>query len=179
VLGVAGVASVASIHLHRIARVLRLTRRASSAFTLPLGQAIPAFEGRAYADGRRIESAALAGQSAVLVFLSAGCPKCRGTIPVLRRLLPAIDDAGVALWIVPADSRHDLAPLLDGSALLDHVVILEPDVRERLNPMRAAPLYLFVDHRRIAVASGQVGDDDWQSFVAQMDEMLLGAEDAR
>jgi hypothetical protein len=37
----------------------------------------------------------------------SGCPKRRGTVPESLRILPAIRSAGVGLWIVPADSRHE------------------------------------------------------------------------
>jgi thiol-disulfide isomerase/thioredoxin len=180
-LGAAVLAFLGSTNLHRLAALLRLARRSGPAeppFTLPMGQVVPAFEGRARADGRRVTSAELAGQAAVLLFLSSGCPKCRGTLPELQRLLPAIRGAGISLWLVPADSRHDIAPLLEGSALLAHVLDLEPAVRERLNPRRAAPFYLFIDHQLVAVASGHIGDDDWNSFVEQMNELAPGADTA-
>lgn len=177
-LGVAVIAFLISTNLHRIASLLRLARRSGSAeqpFTLPLGQVIPEFEGQARAGGRRVTSAELEGQAAVLLFMSSGCPKCRGTVPELLRILPAIRSAGVNLWIVPADSRHDISPLLEGSALLDHVLILERAMRERLNPRRAVPFYIFIDHRMVALASGLIGDDDWQSFVEQMKEIAPDA----
>lgn len=173
-LGVAVIAFLISTNLHRIAPLLGLARRPGTAEpppTLPLGQAVPAFEGRARADGRHITSAELEGQAAVLLFLSSGCPKCRATVPGLLQILPAIRSTGVGLWIVPADSRHDISPLLEGSALLDHVLLVEPAVRERLNPRRAAPSYIFIDHRLVALASGLIGDDDWQSFVDQMKDI--------
>jgi hypothetical protein len=128
-LGAAVIAFLLTTNLQRIASLLHLTRRSEPVEpppTLPIGQLIPAFEGRARADGRRVASAELAGQAAVLLFLSSGCPKCRGTVPELQRILPAIRGAGVSLWIIPADSRHDISPLLGGSALLEHVLILEP-----------------------------------------------------
>jgi len=177
-LGIATIALVLSTNLHRIAALLRTTRRlsvAKRALTVPLGQVVPAFEGRAHAGGRRMTSTQLAGQAAVLLFLSGGCPKCRGAITELRRLLPAIDDAGVALWIIPADPRHDLSPLLEGSALLERTVVVERAVRERLNPRRAVPFYIFIDHRMIALASGLIGDPDWESFVDQVTQPMPGA----
>jgi thiol-disulfide isomerase/thioredoxin len=176
--GAAVLAFLLSTNLHRLAHLVRRGGREEPAPTLPIGQAVPAFEGQARADGRRITSAELAGQASVLLFLSSGCPKCRATIPELLRLLPAIRSAGVSLWIVPADSRHDISPLLEGSALLEHVLILEPAVRDRLNPRRAAPLYIFIDHQLVALASGQLGDDDWNSFVEQMNEIAPGADTA-
>lgn len=181
-LGVAVIAFLLSMNLYRIAPLLRLTRRSRPAdppFTVPLGQTVPAFEGRARAGGRRITSAELVGQAAVLLFLSGGCPRCRATVLELLRILPAIQSAGVTLWIIPADSRHDISPLLEGSALLDHTLLLEPAVRERLNPRRAAPFYIFIDHRMVALASGQIGDDDWQSFLDQMKQIAPDADDAQ
>lgn len=179
--GAAVLAFLLSTNLHRLGPLLRRVRGAGPEeppLGLPLRQPIPEFEGQARADGRRITSAELAGQASVLLFLSAGCPSCRETVPELLRLLPAIRGAGVNLWIVPADSRHDIGPLLEGSTLLEHVLVLEPAMRERLNPRRAAPFYLFIDHERTALASGQVGDDDWRSFVEQMEEPAPGADTA-
>jgi hypothetical protein len=179
--GAAVMAFLLSTNLHRLAPLLRLARRAEPSeppLPLPIGQAIPAFEGRARADGRHITSTELAGQACVLLFLSSGCPKCRGTVPELVRLLPAIRSAGVGLWIIPADSKHDISPLLEGSALLQHVLVVEPAVRERLNPRRAAPFYIFIDHQMVAVASGPLGDDDWKNFVEQMKEIAPGADTA-
>jgi hypothetical protein len=135
---------------------------------------VPAFEGHARADGRRVSSTALAGQAAVLLFLSGGCPKCRQTVPTLLRILPAVRDAGISLWLIPADSRHDISALLEGSALLEHVLVLEPAMRERLNPQRAAPHYIFIDHELTVLSSGLMGDEDWESFVEQMDGLAPG-----
>jgi AhpC/TSA family/Methylamine utilisation protein MauE len=172
-LGAALIAFLISTNLHRIASLLGLARHSGPSEPpppLPLGQTIPAFEGRARVGGRLVTSAELAGQAAVLLFLSSGCPKCRGTVPELLRILPAIRSAGIGLWIVPADSRHDIALLLEGSALLEHVLTVEPAVLDRLNPQRAAPSYIFIDHQMAALASGLIGDDDWRSFVDQMNE---------
>lgn len=181
-LGAAAIAALISTNLHRLApllrRVLRMPPGAEPAeppLTLPIGQLVPAFEGQARADGRRVTSTELAGQAAVLLFLSSGCPKCRGTVPELLRMLPAIHSAGVGLWLVPADSKHDISPMLEGSALLNHVLVMEPAVRGRLNPRRAVPFYLFIDDQQVVVASGPVGDADWESFVAQMKELAPGA----
>lgn len=173
-LGAAVLAFLLSTNLHR----LRRSGPAEPPPTLPIGQVVPAFEGQARADGRRVTSEALAGQAAVLLFLSSGCPKCRGTVPTLSRILPAIRGAGVSLWIVPADSKHDISLMLEGSALLEHVLVLEPAMRERLNPHRAAPFYLFIDHQQVVVARGPVGDDDWNSFVGQMEESPPGEDTA-
>lgn len=182
-LGAAGLAFVATTNLHWLARALRRIRGSADApssaplglsLGIPLGaslgQAVPAFAGRAWGSDRRVAAAELEGQAAVLLFLSDGCPKCHRTLPELVELLPAIRDAGVTLWIIPADPAHDLATLLEGSALLEHALVVEPVVREQLNPRRVAPAYLFFDHHTVALASGLIGDDDWQSFADQMRE---------
>jgi hypothetical protein len=169
-LGAAVGACLLSMNLRKLASLVRRPGPAEPPPTLPLGQAVPAFEGQVRASGRRMNSAELAGQAAVLLFLSNGCPKCRGTVPELLHILPSIRGAGIGLWLVPADSRHDVSTMLEGSALLEHVLDLEPSVRDRLNPWRAAPFYIFIDHQMVVVASGQIGDDDWKSFVAQMKE---------
>ncbi len=177
-LGSAVLAFLVSTNLHRAASLLRLARRSGSAevpLTLPIGQVVPAFEGQARVDGRRVTSEELEGQAAVLLFLSSGCSQCRGTIPELLQLLPAIRGAGIGLWILPADPRHDVSPLLERSALLEHELVVEHAVRARLNPRSASPFYLFIDHQRVAVASGMIGDDDWKSFVAQMKDFAAGA----
>ena len=138
--------------------------------TVPIGEPVPPFEGRRRSDGGLLASADLAGQAAVLAFVSPGCPACAEAAAELAAVLPAMGEAGVALWIVPADPVHDVAPLLAGTGLPDHVLDLEPPDRHRLNPQRAAPFYLFLDERLIVQASNLIGDEDWQSFLAQMRE---------
>ncbi|WP_332772481.1 redoxin domain-containing protein [Phenylobacterium sp.] len=139
--------------------------------SLPIGRTVPAFEGTRRADGARIASQDLAGQAAVLVFLSAGCPKCREKAAELLEILPAVRRAGVALWIMGADAAHDVSQVLGTSPLLDHVLVLDAAARQRLNPRGAAPFYIFIDDRSVVQASSFVGDEDWLSFVGQMREI--------
>jgi len=42
--------------------------------------------------------------------------------------------------------------------------------RAQLNPSKAAPVYIFEDHRLVVQASGHVGDADWAAFVDHMEE---------
>jgi hypothetical protein len=154
--------------------ILRLAARLRAAevppTTVPLGEKVPPFGGRARADGRPIGSEYLAGRPLVLVFLSPGCKTCAASIGQLVEILPGAASAGVALWIVPADDANDIALLVDGTPLTDHVLVLDPPSRRRLNPLTAAPFYLFVDEKMIARASNPLGDEDWRTFVAQMRE---------
>lgn len=148
----------------------RIREMAAPPFTVPLGQPVPPFEGTAPAQSRTIRSSDLAGQPVVLVFLSPGCEACAGRIGELVEILPGADQLGVSLWIVPADDVHDLGRLVDGTPLAERVLILDSANRLRLNPLRAAPFFLFIDEALIALASNSVGDDDWRAFVEQMRE---------
>jgi hypothetical protein len=148
----------------------RIREMNAPAFTVPLGEPVPWFEGTARARSLVIRSSGLAGQPAVLVFLSAGCSTCAGRIAELAAILPGAERLGVSLWIVPADDVHDIDRLVGGTALAERVLILDAAHRLRLNPTRSAPFYLFIDADSIARASNNVGDEDWRTFVQQMRE---------
>lgn len=160
----------ASLNLFLTLRLAAIVRPEAWAppLTIPIGQAVPPFEGRRRADGVRLGSGDLAGQAAVLAFVSPGCASCREKVAELLDILPAIRRAGVALWLVPADSAHDIGQLVDGTPLIDHVLVLDAAARRRLNPRRSAPFYLFLDDKAVTRASNFIGDEDWLSFVEQM-----------
>ena len=147
----------------------------ASAPALVVGQSVPEFAGRALADSSPVRSEHLLGQPQVLIFLSSACPKCRASIDELVSLLGAIRGAGVGLWIVGVGPADDFARLLEGSPLLDHVLEMDEPSRRRLNPLNAAPMYVFLDPDLTTVAASYVGDDDWLSFAQQMRE---GADQA-
>ncbi len=138
--------------------------------TVPIGEPVPPFEGRRRSDGASLVSADLAGRPVVIAFLSPGCPACAGAAAALAAILPAIEEAGIALWIVPADAAHDIALLPGAAPLLGRVLELDGPSRRRLNPRRQAPFYLFLDEHLIVQASNLIGDEDWQAFLAQMAE---------
>ena len=157
----------------RLAAILR--GGAERAPQLERGAALPEFDGLRQSNGGTLRSAELAGQAAVLVFLSPACPACAGKVAELDRILPAIRSAEIALWIAAGDGTHDLGELLRGTPLTEHALALEENARLALNPARAVPFYIFVDDRRIVQASGYIGDPDWRSFIAQMDEIAATA----
>lgn len=159
-----------ALNLFLTLRIAALFRAWSEPPTIPIGQPVPPFEGRR-PDGRLLVSADLAGQAAVLAFLSPGCPKCKEKAAELLRILPAMRNAGVALWIVPADDTHDIAGLLGDTPLPDHVLVLDAQARLRLNPRKGAPFYIFLDGEGVVQASNYIGDEDWLSFIEQMDEV--------
>jgi len=147
---------------------VRLREAAAPALTVEIGAPVPRFEGLARAQSRPVRSEDLAGQPAVLVFLSPGCKACAGKIGELVGLVPGAARSGVALWIVPADDVHDISRLVGDTPLADRVLVLDADARLRLNPLTTAPFYLFIDESSFVRASNHLGDEDWRSFVGQM-----------
>lgn len=143
---------------------------------LPVGQALPSFQAKRRLDGRSVTTAELAGAPAVLAFLSPGCPACRQKAAELLDILPAMRSAEVALWIMCADPVHDISELVGDTLLSEHVLVLDDAARRTLNPLNAAPFYIFIDDRTLVQASNYMGDEDWRTFVAQMRD--LGASDA-
>jgi hypothetical protein len=165
----------AALNLFLTFRLAALVREAAAPpMTLPIGEAVAPFEGRARADGRIVAAADFAGRPLVLVFLSPGCPTCAGRIEEIVGILPGARRAGVALWIVPNDDRHDIAELVADTALAERVLLLDAAAREMLNPRRGAPFYVFIDEKMVARASNYVGDENWQSFVEQMRDVSAG-----
>ncbi|UXI66234.1 peroxiredoxin family protein [Tahibacter amnicola] len=154
----------------RLAAVIAAQEYLRSPTRLPEGTSLPSFSGRWLSNGRAVSSSALAGQSAVLLFLSPECDDCRMRVRQLTQLYPAIRNAGVALWIVSANSRKRMTAFLHGTPLLDHVVLVSASARRALNPRNAAPFYLFADHRQTVLASDFIGDENWLSFVGQVQQ---------
>lgn len=171
VLAVLAFASALNLFLVlRLARIV-LPPAGGTEILVPLvGGLVPAFEARRLADGSSLASAELAGTPTVLIFLSPACATCRARVSELAEILPATLEAGVSLWIACADDTHDLATLTGGSPLESHCLAVGEEVRKALNPLHAAPLYLFIDEALTVQAGGYLGDGNWQAFVAQMRE---------
>ncbi len=49
---------------------------------------------------------------------------------------------------------------------------------KQLNPSISTPFYLFVDHLGQLTAGGTIGDDDWLSFMSQMEEINTSSGEA-
>jgi len=162
-----------TMRLHAILRAeLALRRPAAS---VQIGAPIQEFHGKALVGGRWVTSKEMRGQAAVLVFLSAGCPQCKRALPELLRVSPGARRIGLPLWIVGNESPRLLRKDLKDSELLRNVLILNPETRRRLNPQRAAPLYVFIDDDGIAKASELVGDENWSLFANQLLEASANA----
>ncbi len=141
----------------KLAAALRPAARTPGPLTVPVGTPVPPA-----AAGLDLE-----GQPAVIVFLSEGCPACRGKVAELADLLPGMARAGVTLRIV---GLGDISGLIAGTALSDRITDLDEPGLASLNPHLAAPAYIFIDSDGTVKASNYLGDEDWRTFAGQMRE---------
>lgn len=133
----------------------------------PAGVQVEDFVGRSRAGA---QVAVAAGDTAyALIFLSSGCPKCRAAAPDVAAAAALATGRGVRLWMVTAEwlSAADLGESAELDAYFLDLARVEYAM---LNPRRASPVYLFISADMIAEASGFIGDDNWQSFIAQLAE---------
>lgn len=159
----------------RIASVVGAQEYLRSPTALPVGSSLPDFAARRLRDGRSLDGNFLAGQSAALLFLSPDCGDCRQRVAELTGMYDAIRDSGVVLWIVSSRSGKRMTEFLRETPLLDHVLLVNAAARQALNPRNAAPFYVFVDPDGRVLASNFIGDENWQSFVAQLRDVEAAA----
>lgn len=159
-----------SLHLLKVVGELRASGRAAS--MLPLGEPVDAFTGKRLLDGAPL-TVGEAGQPAVLLFLSSACPKCRHKLPEIARLAPLAREAGVALWLVSLEPGWRLRRFLQSTSLAGSTLRVSNADYGMLNPLMSSPSYLFVSQAGTLDARGMIGDDDWRSFCAQLDEVEL------
>lgn len=154
----------------RIASIVGAQEYLRSPTALPAGGRLPVFSGRLAVDGQGFSSDHLSGQSTVLLFLSPDCGDCRQRLVELDALYPALRASGVQLYLISTRSHRRMAAFLGESPLREHLVLVSAAVRQSLNPRNAAPFYLFADHEQRVLASDFIGDANWRSFVAQVEE---------
>lgn len=160
--------------LLRIAAILNAQDYLRSPAALPVCSRLPEISGRRLRDGEFLSGNFLAGQAAVLLFLSPDCADCRRRVDELAGIYEDIQHSGVQLWVISARSRERMRAFLGDSPLLDHVLLVSAAVRKALNPRNAAPFYLFIDSEGKVIASNFIGDDDWLSFIAQVRDRESG-----
>ncbi|MGH8051864.1 MAG: peroxiredoxin family protein, partial [Arenimonas sp.] len=141
-------------------------------FTLPVGEKVPVIDCKLLATGETVTVSGT-GQAIVLVFLSSTCPKCREKLPEMERLLPLLQVAGVNMWLVSQESKWRLKHFLKETSLSAIATRVHKHDYKVLNPTQTSPYYLFIDHTGCLEAGGLIGDDNWLSFCAQMDEMEI------
>ena len=161
----------------RLAAIVSAQEQARLPLSLPIGMPLPAFKARAV-DGSMVASVSLQGAPAVLVFLSPGCGECKARREELIDMHPAMQRAGIALWIF-VNAKPALArDYLRDTSLAPHAMRIDTATSATLNPRAAAPFYLFVDPEGLVIASHFAGDPDWRSFREQMREYEPSDADA-
>lgn len=162
-------------------RLLAAVRALADGPPVPLsaGMPLPPIEGRVLPGrllpGRAVVALPPAGQPAVLLFLSSRCPKCRAKLPEIAGLLAPAQAAGVAVWLVSHEPSWRLRRFLRASPLAAVAVRVARASYRQLNVRYASPSYLFIGHDGMVQAQGMIGDDDWMSFCAQMDDARQAA----
>lgn len=146
------------------------------------GEAVPPVSGRPL--GSRAlrwpsRRPVLEGRPAALLFLASGCPKCRGKLPELERMLPAALRAGLEVWLVSHEPAWRLRRFLGGRFPLPRVLRLDRRDYRLLNPTGASPAYLFVGPDGVLEARGFIGDENWLALGAQLaDEQATAGQAA-
>lgn len=164
----AALAFALALNLKLTLSVLRTVRRGAHATTaLQPGQTLPDVDASALTDRRPIPLGT-PGQARALLFLSSRCPKCRAKVAGIDALAGAAHGAGLALWIVSDEPVWRVRALLRGSALNAYTVRVGASAYRRLNPTRASPAYLFVNHEGVVEAAGLIGDTHWRDLEQQL-----------
>ena len=170
----AGVALLLAAGLARLHEVIVRLRMARAAQPLQIGAPVAAVMGRTLGDGAAVMLPAVE-QPVALLFLSSRCPACRGKLAEIAGLLAPAAQAGLQIRLVSAEPAWRLRRFLSGDALRAAAVVVSARRYARLNPAMHAPYYQFVDAAGVLQAAGPIGDDDWLSLHAQMDEVEQAA----
>ncbi len=140
---------------------------------LQAGESLPHFVGMALEDKSEVLSEHFVQQPMVMVFVSPGCPKCKSKLPEIKQVLPAMQQEGVQFCLVGMGRRWQVKRFLKDTGLLHSALTIKSEHRKALNPNSASPFYLFVDENHVLQASGLLGDENWVSFIQQMQEVEL------
>jgi hypothetical protein len=138
---------------------------------LVVGEKVPDIAGR-YLSTKRPGRFPETGKPAVFLFLMSACPKCRSKLPEVASMVPALENAGLDMWIVSTESRRKLLRFLQEQPALESMTVqVGARAMTAVNPTISSPSYLFIDEEGMLQARGMIGDDDWLAFTGQMKEI--------
>lgn len=158
-----------TLYLFKYVRLLNKEKQDAPPLTLPPGYIIEDFKARLINENQIV---ALEDNSSVIIFLSEKCGLCRSKVPQLEFLLPAVEKVDVSLWINLVDNVSAKDSFLSESPLINKAISIDKELIRTLNPRTASPFYLLIDHKKELQASGMIGDDNWNSFIEQMENIL-------
>ena len=172
-LALASAAALAlAVGLSRLHEMIVRFRIARAPQPPALGEHVAAVMGHMLDDGRP-EMLPGVEQAVALLFLSSRCPSCRGKLPEIAGLLAPAEEAGLKIRLVSAEPAWRLRRFLAGDALRAITVRVGGRRYARLNPAMQAPYYMFIGPSGDLQAAGLIGDDDWLSLRAQLEEVAL------
>ncbi|ELX08335.1 hypothetical protein Jab_2c03810 [Janthinobacterium sp. HH01] len=172
-LALASAAALAlAVGLSRLHELIVRFRIARAPQAPALGEHVAAVMGRMLDNGLP-EMLPGVEQAVALLFLSSRCPGCRSKLPEIAGLLAPAEEAGLKIRLVSAEPAWRLRRFLAGDALRAVTVRVSGRRYARLNPAMQAPYYMFVGPSGDLQAAGLIGDDDWLSLRAQLEEVAL------
>lgn len=161
-----------ALNLKLTMAVLRTSRRErDTPDMLPVGQRVPVVTAHSL-NGRTPVQLVGNHQASVLLFLSSKCPKCRSKLAELEQMVPAAQEAGLALWLVSEESAWRLRRFVTSSALLSRVARVKLPDYKVLNATLMSPGYLFVNHEGVLEAIGLIGDENWLALCTQLNQNI-------
>jgi len=167
---------VTAINLKLTLRLLKIINSppvdVNNQLPVDIGEKLPIVMGRSL--NKKIEEKVSGdGVPAVLVFLSSKCPVCREKVPEIESIYTKSGDAGLTLRLITKESKSRIRHFFSDSKLLKALLVVSNKSYKTLNPTQASPYYLFIDHERRLQACGIIGDENWQSFVDQINNVEL------
>jgi peroxiredoxin len=134
--------------------------------TLEIGQTAPQFIAEALI-GEQVALADFAGRGLALVFVSPNCSHCRPHIPILENLGPKAKRYGTELILV-CDADIDKTRAYVQELNITLPVLSAP---RQTNPFfeeykaGGVPFYAIIDNQGKILASGGLGNLNWEKFI--------------
>jgi len=153
----------------KILSVINSPESSESPLPFEIGETLPEITMNSLIDNKETHINA-SNQAKVILFLSSGCPKCKEKLPEIEPILEVLPSAGLDMYFIGYESVRKLNKFLALSTLSKITFIANRKNYKKLNPNFNSPSYIFTNHLAKIEASGTIGDDNWLSFIQQMND---------
>ncbi|MDB2439251.1 redoxin domain-containing protein [Hellea sp.] len=136
--------------------------------TLPAGSRLPTIAAHLANDPQVDISLNDIQNAFVILFLSDGCPSCKEVAEEVSEHHSFFQSSNVGLWIMTLRAAPVIRKRLEERGLGRNIIDVSPESLKLLNPKSASPFYIFVNAENVIEAGDFVGDENWNSFVAQI-----------
>lgn len=133
-----------------------------------IGRQLPPIKARAIATSRVVEIQAKTNSAFAIIFIAPACPKCVAKIPEIVKLTEEARRLSLTIWVVCTATRRQSKRFLNQTPLLDYAITLPEDIRKVVNPSNISPYYVFLEQDLKILATGMLGDQNWDSFKDQV-----------